>query len=109
MSSPCFPTPEEAEKLVAAGYKDRLALTQWGDQPGKEYFLIAPKINESTTGCTFLTNDGLCILHDKGLKPLEGRLTHHSREYIGLREWMCRKWRSLKGIELLFLFAKDAE
>lgn len=29
------------------------------------------------TGCIFF-HDGLCELHDKGLKPTEGRLSHHS-------------------------------
>ena len=28
--------------------------------------------------CTFLTPDGLCELHPLGLKPTEGRLSHHS-------------------------------
>ena len=28
-------------------------------------------------GCIFF-KDGLCELHDLGLKPLEGRLSHHS-------------------------------
>lgn len=29
--SPCFPTPEEVEKLIDAGYKDQLMASYWGN------------------------------------------------------------------------------
>lgn len=32
---------------------------------------------QTVSGCIFL-RDGLCGLHDAGLKPTEGRLSHHS-------------------------------
>ena len=37
--------------------------------------------------CTFFHN-GLCELHDKGLKPTEGKLSHHS---IKVDNWTPRK------------------
>ena len=37
--------------------------------------------------CTFY-HDGLCELHDKGLKPTEGRLSHHS---MRLDNWTPKK------------------
>lgn len=33
---------------------------------------------EDNGWCTFRRDDGLCELHDKGLKPTEGTLSHHS-------------------------------
>lgn len=30
------------------------------------------------TGCCTFFKDGLCQLHDSGLKPTEGKLSHHS-------------------------------
>lgn len=38
--------------------------------------MVQPR-REDNGWCTFF-HDGLCELHDKGLKPTEGRLSHHS-------------------------------
>ena len=80
---PCWPTPDEAQKLIEAGYGDRLMLDYWvGDgYAGGDIRLISPA-NQGYEGkmapswpqgaCTFY-KDGLCGLHDLGLKPIEGR------------------------------------
>lgn len=76
---PCLGTPEDIEKLVDAGYADRLKPTEWmvacliglADAP---ISMVQP---ETVNGwCTFYHN-GLCELHDKGLKPTEGKLSRH--------------------------------
>lgn len=82
--TPCLGTPEDIEKLVDAGYADRLVPTEWGvgmivgliSRP--IYMLQADTING---WCTFYHN-GLCELHDKGLKPTEGKLAHHTDPII---------------------------
>lgn len=79
--TPCLGTPEDINKLIEAGYQDRLAPTLWAagmimgliDYPIK---MVQAK-REDNGWCTFY-HDGLCELHDKGLKPTEGRLSHHS-------------------------------
>ena len=79
--TPCLGTPEDINKLIEAGYQDRLAPTLWAagilmgltDRPIK---MIQAR-QEDDGWCTFY-HDGLCELHDKGLKPTEGRLSHHS-------------------------------
>jgi len=79
--TPCLGTPEDILKLIEAGYADRLAPTVWAagmimgvcDQP--VHMLQARQ--EDSGFCTFF-HDGLCELHDKGLKPTEGKLSHHS-------------------------------
>lgn len=45
---PCIGTPKDIEAIIDAGYADRLKETMWPD--------------------------GLCELHDRGLKPTEGVL-----------------------------------
>lgn len=79
--TPCLGTPEDIERLIEAGYSDRLALTEWwaGVMMGvcKEPVKMIQPILEENGWCTFY-HDGLCELHDKGLKPTEGRLSHHS-------------------------------
>jgi hypothetical protein len=80
--TPCLGTPEDMFKIIGAGYTDRVALTTWKagmllgviDRPVQ---MIQPLFDKVKGTCTFFTN-GLCELHDKGLKPTEGRLSHHS-------------------------------
>lgn len=82
--TPCIGTPEDMEKLVNAGYSNRLAAVGWG--VGKLYGItdkiipiIAPRFDVEKGSCTFF-NDGLCELHEKGLKPTEGKLSSHTTE-----------------------------
>ncbi len=76
--TPCLGTPEDIEALIEAGYGDRLMLTKWGvgilaGLTNKMISMLQPRL-EPDGWCTFRREDGLCELHDKGLKPLEGRL-----------------------------------
>lgn len=77
---PCLGTPEDIEKLVDAGYTSRLQPTEWlvGKLVGltnRSITMIQPR--QERGWCTFYHN-GLCELHDKGLKPTEGRLAYHT-------------------------------
>ena len=76
---PCLGTPEDIERLVDAGYTDRLRPTEWlvgalvGLTDGP-ISMVQPMVEGDW--CTFYHN-GLCELHDKGMKPTEGRLSRH--------------------------------
>lgn len=80
--TPCLATPLEIQNLIETGYEKRLVPVIWGagvlmgvtDRPIK---MIQAKV-EDNGWCTFRREDGLCELHDLGLKPTEGRLSHHS-------------------------------
>lgn len=76
---PCLGTPDDILKLIKAGYIDKLKITLWcvGVALG-EFPVPIPmvQIEQTDTGCVFFKN-GLCELHDLGLKPTEGRLSHH--------------------------------
>lgn len=96
--TPCLGTPDDIERIIDAGYVDRLELTNWAAgillgvtnvvvpmiQPvaGKEY-------------CAFFEN-GLCILHDRGLKPTEGRLSHHTIKKDNFNPFMNLAWNIAK-------------
>lgn len=81
----CKGTPEDIEALIAAGYADRLqpGVTST-TMTGQEVFIIMPKYDKAK-GCTFYRN-GLCELHDLGLKPTEGKLSHHSTTREDVRD-----------------------
>lgn len=84
----CIGTPEETVKLIEAGLDSRLTLKHnyilYGtDHERLIYFLCpAPKEQEGQVWrhnnyCTFF-QDGNCALHARGLKPVEGRVAHHT-------------------------------
>jgi len=81
-STPCLGTPEDIQKLVDAGFKDRLKATTWAagiimeliDEPIN---MVQATYDEEKKACTFF-NNGLCELHDLGLKPTEGKLSYHT-------------------------------
>lgn len=81
--TPCLGTPADIEKLIEEGFADRLATTIWavGILYGthKEPVRMIQPIQEDNGYCTFY-KDGLCSLHDLGLKPTEGALAHCSQK-----------------------------
>jgi hypothetical protein len=101
---PCHGTPEEIQRLIDAGYGDRLALffcQNYSLEPKLEYVeYIAPSPLFRQHGCTFL-KDKRCELHALGMKPLEGRVVWHGNTDIGgfpipegysLREYIASLW-----------------
>lgn len=74
---PCVGTPEDIAKIIAAGEHAKivptfyapLSLLAVGVKPRN---ILAPLMTPS--GCVFLDKAGLCTLHDRGLKPTEGKL-----------------------------------
>lgn len=86
----CLGTPQDMLKLVKAGYADRLVFTEWwaGVVMGcTDHPVMMLQANTEGGWCTFF-HDGLCELHDKGLKPTEGKLSHHSMK---IDNWTPRK------------------
>ena len=109
--TPCLGTPEDIAKLIDAGYKDRLAPTEWwaGAVIGitKGPVMMIQAMVDKNGWCTFRCPDGLCELHDKGLKPTEGRLSHHtialdnfdprrSLSWLVAKEWLPLQKEFLK-------------
>ena len=78
--SPCIPIPQDAERLIEAGYGPRLMASS---TIHVKFLLPAVLQYEGRQKswpvgqCTFLKND-LCELHVLGLKPTEGKGILHN-------------------------------
>lgn len=119
---PCWPSPEEAKKLIELGYGDRLALDYWvgeGDdglgELGETIHIVSPAIvgREGrnapfwpTGRCTFLTDDNKCELHDI-CKPMEGRLQIHensTEQARGIHRDVASLWDTQEGRSVVHLW-----
>jgi hypothetical protein len=81
---PCWPSPQEAKVLIEKGYAKRLMLDYWVRE-NNNIDIVCPALKgyegrdspfwpRGDEGCTFQDKKGLCEIHTKGLKPLEGKL-----------------------------------
>ena len=126
----CWPTPQEAARLLDAGYANKLMLDAWiggFDNDHKDCYLVcpatpgfggrwAPGLGDDFDwfgaglrgGCVMHGSDGLCELHDKGLKPFEGRVAHHSKDVPRLHEAVARTWYSNEGRAVVQRFCELA-
>lgn len=96
--TPCLGTPEDILRLLKAGYRERLALTEWaaGMLCGKvPYPIPMVQARQNADGCVFF-QDGLCELHAIGLKPTEGRLSHHTITKENLKFGKSLSWNVAK-------------
>jgi hypothetical protein len=78
---PCIGTPEDILNIINAGYGYGLSNTTWltGMAAGEHNApvqMIQPLKKDN--GCAFLDDSNLCILHDLGLKPTEGKISNHA-------------------------------
>lgn len=88
----------------------RLAITHWwvGIARGKlDFPVIMIQARQEENGyCTFY-HDGLCELHDLGLKPTEGRLSHHSITKENFKfgkslSWnVAKEWMDMRNGEIV--------
>jgi len=113
---PCWGTPEDAKKLIDAGYSHRLMRDYWGERDEnarQDIYILSPALKgyeghkapfypRSSEGCTFW-KDGLCELHDLGLKPTEGKLStckpdeNEDEDEIGLHEEIYLTWKNAEA------------
>lgn len=107
--TPCLGTPQDIWRLIEAGYGNKLRITFWavGMLVGAVPFPI-PMVQALQTehGCVFWKN-GLCELHDQGLKPTEGRLSYHTLAednfcFERSLSWnIAKEWAAKENIELV--------
>lgn len=109
--TPCLGTPEDILRLIKAGYGDKLKPTLWyvGVLVGHLKYPI-PMIQAIQTAedwCIFRDADGLCSIHDLGLKPAEGKLSHHSiapENYVFVKSLsynVAKEWLREENNELI--------
>lgn len=100
---PCFPSPDEARKLIRLGYGPQLMLnSRWKYPEDKEVFLVCPAHKwaggasdwgSTHQGCT-LQKKGKCTIHNV-CKPIEGRLAIcEGREPVDLRDRVVAMWNN---------------
>lgn len=117
--TPCLGTPEDVLQLIKAGYRDKLSISYWfvGVVLGRMKYPIAMvQAIKTEEGWCIFHQDGLCELHDEGLKPTEGRLSHHSvtkenynfskgLTYNVAKEWLAEE--NMPVVEEVFGYFKD--
>lgn len=74
---PCIGTPLEMQNIVQAGFHRDVMITKLANpivinKYGHPITILAINFDEKKGHCSMLEN-GLCKLHNLGLKPLEGR------------------------------------
>lgn len=127
--SPCWGTPEEIRFLIFVGYGKRMTLH---DLDGTDFGLRTRKVKIVTPGfagllrrvttstfytgiCEFLVKEdltkmGLCELHDKKLKPLEGRIVDHAispEEGVMIRRAVFETWDTPEGRSVVDMWVKE--
>lgn len=92
--TPCLGTPEDILHILKAGYKDRLAPTLWGVGMllGRMTYPVPMVQARQVNGYCIFFKDGLCELHGVGLKPTEGRLSHHTITKENLKFGRSLSW-----------------
>lgn len=117
--APCCGSVEDIEKLIDAGYSDKLMFDDLPSSPDAGDLLKpalkgyegqqAPWEVRSLRGCTFWNAEGKCDLHEKGLKPIQGRIALHGNQhydeniYIDL---MKEDWGSQRALALILRWKK---
>lgn len=91
--TPCLGTPQDILALIDAGYADKVCYTEWaagmylGHIARPIPMVQIKSISVGTKdGCCVFFHDGKCDLHESGLKPTEGRLSHHEVSVRELRK-----------------------
>jgi hypothetical protein len=92
--TPCLGTPSDILKIIEAGYKKEIASTYWaaGVVHGQGPIEMFQPFQNKNGRCVFLDCNDLCKLHDKGLKPIEGRLASHKQKGTPLAFFVARTW-----------------
>lgn len=95
---PCLGTPEDIAAIMEAGFGHNLSKTIWGvdarNGTGPLIDMIQPML--TSRGCIFLNPDGKCDLHERGLKPTEGRLAHHAQAPTPLAKLVAEEWKNFR-------------
>lgn len=107
--TPCMGTPSDILKLIEAGYVNKLSMTEWAVAllyKRHDGVILMIQSTAGEDGCAFF-HDGLCELHDLGLKPTEGKLSHHSitlenyKFSKGLAWNVAKEWLSEDNAEII--------
>ena len=103
---PCMGTPREIAAIIANGYAESNQLVvSTNNDPSLDFAVVKPRGNhptDPTQGTCVFYEEGKCILHDAGLKPIEGRVAIHDKNNPRLLyHHLKRAWDTKLGRELI--------
>jgi hypothetical protein len=105
-------TPQEIAAIIAQGYAcpNQLVVSTDND-PSLDFTVVKPRGDHPTDPtrgmCVFYEN-GKCILHEAGLKPIEGRVAMHDKNTPRLLyHHLKRAWNTKLGRELIEYIATE--
>ncbi len=118
--APCCGTPQEMQALIDNGLAKKLSFDDY-ESPG-QIAMIKPALKghggkrapwevRSERGCAFWKK-GKCELHEKGLKPLQGRLANHAyrtEECKQIESLITESWEDGKGKQVIENWKKECE
>lgn len=91
--TPCLGTPHDILAIIEAGHIDKVCYTEWAAGMALGHIMraiemvqIKSKGEGNVNGECVFFHDGKCDLHESGLKPTEGRLSHHDVSVLELRK-----------------------
>lgn len=109
---PCWPSPEEANKLMKLGYGEFMMLDYRDMQDKSDHwyrvYVICPANDgfegkdapwmpsAEKKGCVFQDRNGLCELHHV-CKPIEGRWADCKGNNHGHRDQVAKMWDNAEG------------
>ena len=103
---PCLGTPREMMKLATMPeYQNNISISLIANpivigEFGKPITMLTPDFDEVKGHCSFLVN-GLCSLHDAGLKPLEGKTAScnvtDGKKSFDIYKSICEEWEKLSN------------
>lgn len=105
-------TPKEIAAIITNGYAclNQLVVSTNND-PSLEFTVVKPRGNrptDSTRGTCVFYKSGKCVLHDAGLKPVEGRVAvHDKRTPRLLYHRLKRAWDTKLGRKLIEQIATE--
>lgn len=106
--APCHGTPEEMLAIMNANprYMDWLHINKQWDTNMVFIRPVGPYAVDLIGQCPFQTSEGMCELHDKGLKPIEGRVAIHKggedgHPRKGIRASLAQSWEKPIGQAVL--------
>src|SRR6266540_363153 len=101
---PCMGTPQEIAAIIANGHAeaDQLVVSTNND-PSLDFTVVKPRgahATGPTQGTCVFYKEGKCVLHDEGLKPVEGRVAIHGKNNPRLLyHHLKRSWNTKLGRE----------
>ena len=97
---PCMGTPAEIQEIISAGMAFPNLLDASGmNHPILDFECVKPRRVEGR--CVYHEN-GKCVLHPLGLKPMEGReALHDVKPKMALYRKIERSWKTKKGRALV--------